>query len=38
MPSWLQNQMKRAFYAKDRYQIIVLNQCWYYYRKNTVPK
>ena len=21
MPTWLQNQMKRAFYEKDRYQI-----------------
>ncbi|PKG23698.1 MULTISPECIES: cortex morphogenetic protein CmpA [Niallia] len=32
MPSWLQNQIKRAFYEKDRYQIKILNQCWYYYR------
>ncbi|MFT8322567.1 MAG: cortex morphogenetic protein CmpA [Bacillus sp. (in: firmicutes)] len=33
MPNWLQNQMKKAFYKKDRYQIKILNQCWYYYRK-----
>ncbi|ASV67241.1 cortex morphogenetic protein CmpA [Cytobacillus sp. FSL W7-1323] len=33
MPVWLQNQMKRAFLEKDRYQIKLLNQCWYFYRK-----
>ncbi|EKN71022.1 cortex morphogenetic protein CmpA [Neobacillus novalis] len=33
MPTWLQNQMKRAFYEKDRYQIKLLNQCWFFYRK-----
>ncbi|WML58061.1 cortex morphogenetic protein CmpA [Neobacillus sp. PS2-9] len=33
MPNWLQNQMKRAFYEKDRYQIKLLNQCWFFYRK-----
>ncbi|RSD21132.1 cortex morphogenetic protein CmpA [Mesobacillus subterraneus] len=32
MPVWFQNQMKRAFYEKNRYQIKLLNQCWYFYR------
>ena len=33
MPTWLQNQMQKAFYEKDRYQIKLLNQCWFFYRK-----
>jgi hypothetical protein len=33
MPTWFRNQMKRAFYEKDRYQIKLLNQCWFFYRK-----
>ncbi|WP_335872381.1 cortex morphogenetic protein CmpA [Bacillus sp. 2205SS5-2] len=33
MPNWLQNQMKRAFLEKDHYQIKLLNQCWFFYRK-----
>ncbi|MBD8069666.1 cortex morphogenetic protein CmpA [Bacillus sp. PS06] len=33
MPSWLKNQMQRAYYEKNRYQIKLLNQCWYFYRK-----
>ncbi|MEI5909373.1 cortex morphogenetic protein CmpA [Bacillus spongiae] len=38
MPKWLQNQMKRAFLEKDRYQIKLLNQCWFFYTKNTTRK
>ncbi|HWJ77460.1 MAG TPA: cortex morphogenetic protein CmpA [Niallia sp.] len=35
MPNWLQNQIKKAFYEKNRSQVKLLNQCWYYYcRKN----
>ncbi|WP_153126770.1 cortex morphogenetic protein CmpA [Peribacillus tepidiphilus] len=34
MPKWLQKQIQKAFLEKDRYQIRLLNQCWYYYRKN----
>jgi hypothetical protein len=30
---WLRMQIKRAFYEKNRYQIKLLNQCWYFYRK-----
>ncbi|MBM4765484.1 cortex morphogenetic protein CmpA [Bacillus sp. B15-48] len=33
MPVWFQNQMMRAFYEKDRYQIKLLNQCWFFYRQ-----
>ncbi|HZH58200.1 MAG TPA: cortex morphogenetic protein CmpA [Metabacillus sp.] len=33
MPSWLQNQMQRAFLEKNRYQIKLLNQCWFFYRQ-----
>ncbi|MYL36106.1 cortex morphogenetic protein CmpA [Pontibacillus yanchengensis] len=33
MPNWLQSQLMKAYYKKDKYQIKVLNQCWYFYRK-----
>ncbi|MTH55158.1 cortex morphogenetic protein CmpA [Bacillus mangrovi] len=33
MPSWLKNQMMRAYLEKNSYQIRLLNQCWYFYRK-----
>ncbi|MBN6888571.1 cortex morphogenetic protein CmpA [Cytobacillus horneckiae] len=33
MPVWFQNQMQRAFFEKDHYQIKLLNQCWFFYRK-----
>ncbi|MEH6939127.1 MULTISPECIES: cortex morphogenetic protein CmpA [Bacillaceae] len=33
MPSWLKTQMQKAFYEKNRYQIKLLNQCWFYYQK-----
>ncbi|HJV32300.1 MAG TPA: cortex morphogenetic protein CmpA [Bacillales bacterium] len=32
MPTWLQNQMKKAFYDKNLYKIKLLNQCWFFYR------
>ncbi|WP_209849887.1 cortex morphogenetic protein CmpA [Paenibacillus sediminis] len=31
MPQWLCNQLMRAFHKKDRYQIRLLNECWFYY-------
>ncbi|MFB9988120.1 cortex morphogenetic protein CmpA [Bacillus benzoevorans] len=34
MPNWLQKQIRRAFYEKNRYQVKLLNQCWFFYRKN----
>ncbi|UHA72002.1 cortex morphogenetic protein CmpA [Paenibacillus sp. 481] len=32
MPQWLCNQMMRAFNKKDRRQIKLLNECWFFYR------
>ncbi|MFD1391678.1 cortex morphogenetic protein CmpA [Alkalibacillus flavidus] len=31
VPQWLESQLRRAFANKNRAQIIILNQCWYYY-------
>lgn len=36
MPSWLRNQLKRAFYGKNRRQIRILNDCWFHYLKKNV--
>ncbi|MGW8956808.1 cortex morphogenetic protein CmpA [Paenibacillus sp. NPDC055715] len=33
MPQWLNNQLMRAFYKKDRRQIKLLNDCWFFYHK-----
>ncbi|WP_332633999.1 cortex morphogenetic protein CmpA [Halalkalibacter flavus] len=33
MPAWLRQQLQRAYLEKDRYQIKVLNQCWFYYKE-----
>ncbi|ARK28622.1 cortex morphogenetic protein CmpA [Halalkalibacter krulwichiae] len=33
MPKWLRQQLKQAYLEKDRYQIRVLNQCWFYYKE-----
>ncbi|CAG9623385.1 cortex morphogenetic protein CmpA [Sutcliffiella rhizosphaerae] len=33
MPSWFKKQMQRAYLEKDRYQIKMLNQCWFFYQK-----
>ncbi|MED0589042.1 cortex morphogenetic protein CmpA [Bacillus subtilis] len=33
MPNWLKKQIQKAFLEKDNYQIKLLNQCWYFYRK-----
>ncbi|WP_306984736.1 cortex morphogenetic protein CmpA [Alkalicoccobacillus murimartini] len=33
MPNWLQKQLRHAFAEKNRYQLRVLNQCWFYYQK-----
>ncbi|MBS4219430.1 cortex morphogenetic protein CmpA [Bacillus sp. FJAT-49711] len=35
MPTWFQSQIQKAFLEKNRYQIKLLNQCWFFYRKNT---
>ncbi|RUT30679.1 cortex morphogenetic protein CmpA [Paenibacillus zeisoli] len=31
MPKWLCNQIMRAFHKKDRRQIRLLNECWFFY-------
>ncbi|MBM7554403.1 cortex morphogenetic protein CmpA [Thalassobacillus pellis] len=33
MPGWLKKQMANAFYTKDKYQIKMLNQCWFFYKR-----
>ncbi|MBP3953293.1 cortex morphogenetic protein CmpA [Bacillus suaedae] len=38
MPDWLRQQLRRAYHKKDRTQIKILNQCWFYYKeKSDVP-
>jgi len=37
MPQWLSNQLMRAFQKKDRRQIRLLNDCWFYYRSRPDP-
>ncbi|MBJ9991570.1 cortex morphogenetic protein CmpA [Paenibacillus cellulositrophicus] len=32
MPQWLCNQLRKAFHKKDRRQIKLLNECWFFYR------
>ncbi|ANE47069.1 hypothetical protein SY83_13230 [Paenibacillus swuensis] len=36
MPQWLCNQLMRAYVKKDRRQIKLLTDCWYFYRTKTV--
>lgn len=31
LPKWLSNQMMRAFLKRDRRQIRLLNDCWFFY-------
>ncbi|MBP0727109.1 cortex morphogenetic protein CmpA [Bacillus sp. RG28] len=33
MPNWFQAQIQKAFLEKNRHQIKILNQCWFYYQK-----
>lgn len=33
MPAWFQSQIQKAFLEKNRYQVKLLNQCWYFYRE-----
>lgn len=37
MPYWLQKQLRQAFLKKDRYRILVLNDCWYFYKNIEDP-
>ena len=34
MPSWLKNQLLRAFRDRDRRSVVMLNRVYYKYRKN----
>ena len=34
MPSWLQNQLQRAFRERDKHSVIMLNRVFYKYRRN----
>jgi hypothetical protein len=36
MPTWFQNKIQKAFYEKDRYQIKLLNQCWFFYKRKHI--
>jgi hypothetical protein len=38
MPVWFQKQMKKAFFEKNHYQIKLLNQCWFFYRKKNTSE
>ncbi|MCT8136579.1 cortex morphogenetic protein CmpA [Anaerobacillus sp. CMMVII] len=38
MPDWLQKQLQNAFLEKNRHQIRLLNQCWYYYHRRYEPE
>ncbi|WP_155837293.1 cortex morphogenetic protein CmpA [Aneurinibacillus terranovensis] len=31
MPQWLQRQLMKAFQAKNRRQVALLNDCWFVY-------
>ncbi|HET7626925.1 MAG TPA: cortex morphogenetic protein CmpA [Bacillales bacterium] len=31
MPYWFKKQLRKAYFRKDRYQIRMLNQCWFFY-------
>ncbi|MBB6730834.1 cortex morphogenetic protein CmpA [Cohnella zeiphila] len=33
MPQWLCNQLMRAYLKKDRRQIKMLNDCWFFYQR-----
>ena len=33
MPRWLRNQLRSAYNRKDVRLIRLLNDCWYFYRK-----
>lgn len=38
MPNWLREQLMKAFHQKNRRQIRLLNECWYYYTKIITKK
>ncbi|WP_018131756.1 cortex morphogenetic protein CmpA [Effusibacillus pohliae] len=34
MPSWLRNQLQRAFRERDKHSVVMLNRVFYKYRRN----
>jgi hypothetical protein len=36
MPQWLFNQLMRAFQSKNRRQIRILNDSWFFYRTHRI--
>ncbi|MEK3687320.1 cortex morphogenetic protein CmpA [Paenibacillus sp. FSL R10-2736] len=34
MPQWLCQQLMKAYFKKDRRQIKLLNECWFFYRNS----
>jgi hypothetical protein len=34
LPQWLCQQLMKAYLKKDRRQIKLLNECWYFYRNS----
>ncbi|WEG12518.1 cortex morphogenetic protein CmpA [Pullulanibacillus sp. KACC 23026] len=32
MPAWLINQLRNAYFKKDRHKVKLLNQCWFFYQ------
>ncbi|ALA52011.1 cortex morphogenetic protein CmpA [Shouchella clausii] len=32
MPIWLKKQLRKAYAEKNRHQLKLLNQCWFYYK------
>ncbi|QQK79183.1 cortex morphogenetic protein CmpA [Salicibibacter cibi] len=37
MPYWLKKQLAKAYFEKNRYEIVMLNQCWFAYLKRNAP-
>lgn len=35
MPQWLRQQLMKAYLKKDRRQIKLLNECWFFYRNTS---
>ncbi|WP_156321298.1 cortex morphogenetic protein CmpA [Bacillus sp. JCM 19041] len=35
MPTWLKKQLRKAYADKNRHQLKVLNQCWFYYKTSS---
>lgn len=38
MPRWLRNQLRNAYLDKDTRLIRLLNDCWFFYRKQYEPE